>query len=37
VFTIGDVERAGMREVVARAMEVAGKGTERMERRDPQR
>lgn len=28
VFTIGDVERLGMREVVARAMEVAGKGTD---------
>src|SRR5262249_19349692 len=28
VFTIADVERLGMREVVARAMDVAGKGTD---------
>jgi arginase family enzyme len=28
VFTIADVERLGMREVVARAMEVAGNGTD---------
>jgi arginase len=28
VFTIADVERLGMREVAARAMEVAGKGTD---------